>query len=84
MKMTSEKNFMAPNITTDKTANLTLDSSTVQLELPSIILKQLLQSGLLHGGDCKCLNATAKRVLWQTLLTTSIDHTANTKEYLCA
>lgn len=67
-----------------KVSTYLTDTSTVQLELPSIILKQLLQSGALHGGDCKCLNATAKRILWQTLLATSINNNANTEEYLCA
>lgn len=66
-----------------KIPTLARDISKVQLELPSIILKQLLQSGVLHGGDCKCLNATAKRILWQTLLATSTDNTANTEKYLC-
>lgn len=73
---------------TSKIPTLVKDTSKVQLELPSKILKQLLQSGMLHGGDCKCLNATAKRILWQTLLATSTNNTANnnainTEQYLC-
>lgn len=66
-----------------KIPNVATDTSKVQLELPSIILKKLLQSGVLHGGDCKCLNATAKRVLWQTLLTTSTDDAISVEKYLC-
>lgn len=62
------------------------DNSTnkVQVELSSNILKQLLKSGLLHGGDCKCLNANAKQVLWQTLLATSADGEVCSENYLCA
>lgn len=66
------------------TSNSAITPSTVQLELPSVILIQLLQSGILHGGDCKCLNASAKRVLWQTLLTTSTNDFNRTEKYLCA
>lgn len=51
-------------------ANIT----TVQVELSSKILRQLLQSGLLHGGDCKCLNASAKQILWQEILVTSTNN----------
>jgi len=59
-------------------------NSKVQVELSSSILKQLLESGLLHGGDCKCLNASAKKVLWQTLLATSTNDEIHTENYLCA
>ncbi len=62
------------------------DNSTnkVQVELSSNILKQLLRSGLLHGGDCKCLNASAKQVLWQALLATSTDDENYSENLLCA
>lgn len=56
-------------------------TSTVQVELSSHVLKQLLKSGLLHGEDCKCLNANAKKVIWQALLATSTD---NKESHLCA
>ena len=56
----------------------------VQIELPSNILKQLLQSGLLHGGDCKCLNASAKQVLWHALLVTSTNSNFKQVSRLCA
>ena len=65
-------------------SNSAFAPQTVQLELPSVVLKQLLQSGLLHGRDCKCLNANAKRVLWQTLLTTSTHDLNHTENFLCA
>jgi len=45
----------------------------VQLELSSHLLIRLLNSGLLHCNDCKCLNTDAKKVLWQALLTSSIN-----------
>lgn len=56
-------------------------TSKVQVELSGHVLQQLLKSGLLHGEDCKCLNASAKQVIWQALLATS---TENKENYLCA
>jgi hypothetical protein len=67
-----------------KIPNSDFNTTKVQVELSSKILKQLLKSGLLHGGDCKCLNANAKQVLWQALLTTSANDKAPTENYLCA
>ena len=61
-----------------------VSNAKVQVELSSSLLKQLLKSGLLHGGDCKCLNANAKQVLWQALLTTSTDNEIHEENYLCA
>lgn len=66
---------MTPVFNTKTTTN------RVQVELSSHVLKQLLKSGLLHGEDCKCLNATAKQVIWRALLATSTD---NKESYLCA
>ena len=43
----------------------------VQVEISSNLLTHLLDSGLLHCGDCKCLNANAKAVIWHTLLASS-------------
>lgn len=61
--------------------NAELSASKVQVELSSHVLKELLKSGLLHGEDCKCLNANAKQVIWQALLATSTD---DNRGYLCA
>lgn len=61
-----------------------MNINKVQIELSSNILKQLLKSGLLHGGDCKCLNASAKQVLWHALLTTSTDSEISKESHLCA
>jgi hypothetical protein len=58
-----------------------LAANKVQVELSSQVLKELLKSGLLHGEDCKCLNANAKKVIWQALLATSTDSKEN---HLCA
>lgn len=44
----------------------------VQVEMSSNLLTLLLNSGLLHCGDCKSLNAQAKKVLWHNLLANSI------------
>lgn len=69
---------------TTKKPNSEFNTTNVQVELSSKILKQLLKSGLLHGGDCKCLNSNAKQVLWQTLLATSTDEITHSEHYLCA
>jgi len=61
-----------------------IKATKVQVELSSNILTQLLKSGFLHGGDCKCLNASAKQVLWQALLATSTDDEMHSENYLCA
>jgi hypothetical protein len=57
----------------------------VQVEISSNLLAHLLNSGLLHCGDCKCLNANAKTVIWHTLLasSTSCDD-LHGEEILCA
>ncbi|MCW8832465.1 MAG: hypothetical protein OQK09_01365 [Colwellia sp.] len=59
-------------------------ASKIQVELPSNILIQLLNSGLLHCSDCKCLNADAKKVLWQALLTSTAHTELSSEEQLCA
>ena len=51
------------------------NSDKVQVEISSHLLSNLLDSGLLHGGDCKCLNANAKAVIWQSLLISSTQAT---------
>lgn len=73
----------------------TNDINKVQLEISSDLLTNLLNSGLLHCGDCKCLNANAKNVIWHNLLARSTNtentHIANKpsagnngEEILCA
>ncbi|WP_440876409.1 hypothetical protein [Thalassotalea sp. PLHSN55] len=47
-------------------------SNKVKLEISSTVLASLLNSGLLKVAECKCLDANTKRVLWQSLLTTSL------------
>ncbi|PKI14166.1 hypothetical protein [Colwellia sp. 12G3] len=57
----------------------------VQVEISSNLLMHLLNSGLLHCGDCKCLNANAKTVIWHTLLASSTSSDdLNGEEILCA
>ena len=48
-----------------------------QVELSSCLLVQLIMTGVLHGDECKCLNANAKKVLWQSLLTSSLNNERN-------
>ncbi|AAZ26149.1 hypothetical protein CPS_1064 [Colwellia psychrerythraea 34H] len=57
----------------------------VQVEISSSLLSHLLNSGLLHCGDCKCLNANAKTVIWHNLLASSTSSdTLDGEEILCA
>ena len=44
------------------------NTGKAQVELSESLLSQLLNSGVLHCGDCKSLNASAKAVLWHSLL----------------
>lgn len=44
----------------------------VKIELPSQLLVQLITEGQLKGNDCKCLDTEAKKVLWHSLLCSSI------------
>ena len=67
-----------------KISNSGVNNTKVQVELSENILMQLLKSGILHGGDCKCLNANAKQVLWQALLTTSTGSELHKGGVLCA
>jgi len=57
----------------------------VQVEISSNLLTHLLNSGLLHCGDCKCLNANAKTVIWHNLLASSTSsNPINGEQILCA
>ena len=44
------------------------NTGKAQVELSENLLAYLLDSGLLHCGDCKSLNANAKAVIWHSLL----------------
>ena len=57
--------------------NPTENCDKVQVEISSELLSSLLNSGLLHCGDCICLNAGAKSVLWHTLLQNSTSYDEN-------
>ncbi len=50
------------------------NNEKVQVEISSILLSHLLKSGLLHCGDCKCLNANAKSIIWHSLLASSTEN----------
>lgn len=57
----------------------------VQVEISSNLLSDLLSSGLLHCGDCKCLNANAKSIIWHTLLASSTENgSLDGEKQLCA
>ena len=48
------------------------DSYDAQVAIPPQLLAKLIRLGVLHGDECRCLNATAKQVLWQSLLNCSL------------
>ncbi len=50
------------------------NNEKVQVEISSNLLSHLLKTGLLHYGDCKCLNANAKSIIWHSLLASSTDN----------
>jgi len=61
------------------------NSDKVQVEISSNLLSHLLNSGLLHCGDCKCLNANAKSIIWHSLLASSTNNDKiNGEKHLCA
>ena len=57
-----------------------------KVELSGSMLVKLLASGILHGGDCKCLDANAKKIIWQSLLTSCSQSplSITTEDNLCA
>ncbi len=46
--------------------------NTAKVEISAGVLASLISSGLLKVAQCKCLDANAKHVLWQSLLVSSI------------
>lgn len=47
-------------------------SEKARIEISAELLEKLIYSGILPGGECKCLNNNARNVLWQTLLSSSL------------
>jgi hypothetical protein len=52
--------------------SIKVNNAMAQVELPQKVLEQLITSGFLQGSECKCLNRTAKNVLWHSLLECSM------------
>jgi len=50
-----------------------------QVELPTILLEKLILSGLLPGNECKCLDDSARKTVWKSLLQGSL----NGEQTLC-
>jgi hypothetical protein len=50
-----------------------------QVELPTILLEKLILSGLLPGNECKCLDDSARKTVWRSLLQGSL----NGEQSLC-
>lgn len=47
-------------------------NETVQVEIQSELLAQLITSGLLPGNECKCLDNNARKTLWKSLLNVNL------------
>ncbi|ARD43386.1 hypothetical protein [Colwellia sp. PAMC 21821] len=43
-----------------------------QVEISTVLLAQLIISGVLTGNDCRCLDNNARKTLWQSLLSLSV------------
>ena len=43
-----------------------------QVALPTQLLAKLISNGVIHGNECQSLNTVAKRVIWQSLLTSCV------------
>jgi len=54
--------------------SISIDSNSdkAQVELSISLLEKLISSGALHGFECKCLNSHAKKIVWQSLLSSSL------------
>jgi len=46
---------------------------TAQVELPTFLLEKLILSGLLPGEQCKCLDDSARKTVWKSLLQGSLN-----------
>jgi|VirMetMinimDraft_7_1064189.scaffolds.fasta_scaffold02330_3 hypothetical protein len=48
-----------------------------QVEISSVLLAQLINSGALTGNNCRCLDNNARKTLWQSLLNLSANLNSN-------
>jgi len=48
------------------------DNELAQVAISRKLLEQLVATGFIHSNECRCLNGTAKQVIWQTLLNNSV------------
>lgn len=49
-----------------------MENNTVQIEITEKILASLIEGGLLHAVDFKCLDVDSKKTVWKLLLTSSL------------
>ena len=50
-----------------------------KVELSTRLLEKLIKSGLISANECKCLDDTAKKIVWQSVLANS----ASAEHSLC-
>ena len=57
----------------NKSAETNIDHDLAKVAIPQCLLEKLINMGAIHGNECRCLNSTAKNVIWQTLLKNSVN-----------
>ncbi len=50
-----------------------VNTEKAKVEISAGLLAKLITTGLLRGNECKCLDDNARNVLWQSLLSTSVN-----------
>jgi hypothetical protein len=48
------------------------NTEKAQVELPVVLLEKLILLGLIPGNECKCLDDTARKTLWKSILQGSV------------
>tara|TARA_B110000881_G_C18538573_1_gene497161 strand:+ start:759 stop:968 length:210 start_codon:yes stop_codon:yes gene_type:complete len=49
-----------------------IKNNTARIELPAKLLEQLILSGLISGNQCICLNESARKSMWKSILEGSL------------
>lgn len=55
-------------------------ANKAQVEIPTVLLAQLISSGVLTGTDCICLDNNARKTMWQSLLNLSANLSAHSSQ----
>ena len=52
--------------------NSTSEQGSAKIELPTKLLEHLILSGLISGNECICLDDSARKTVWKSLLQGSL------------